>query len=155
MNYSAGETYCANEYGTNLATITSSAEQIQVSVAAWYAGITVANESDKRYWFGLNDELSEGTYEWTDGVTMFNNKSYTNWLTNQPSGSTGENCGQVYPDGTWDDDLCTSNRYIVCNARMYFYLYFFFFFFWICHLCFITCVLYCKSTLRGLGHLYI
>jgi glucose/arabinose dehydrogenase len=74
----------------NLTAITSAAEQSYV--ATTFPGIFAH--------IGINDAQTEGTYRWSSGETV----SYTNWGTNEPNNAgTGEDAGQIRPDGTWND----------------------------------------------------
>ena len=62
-------------------------------------------------WIGLNDEAVEGTFVWYDQSPV----TYTNWATNEPNNSGGnEDCVQIYPTGAnpgkWNDLPCTSSN---------------------------------------------
>ena len=61
MNYSTANTYCANTYGTQLATITNDDE------ATTIMNLTTANGASA--WVGLNDIDSEGTFLWDSGYS--------------------------------------------------------------------------------------
>ncbi|XP_029301044.1 C-type mannose receptor 2-like [Cottoperca gobio] len=70
------------------------------------------------YWIGLNDHVSEGVYEWSDGSPFIPYLSY--WKTGQPDNwgdEPGEDCGQVLGanDGQWNDENCNAKRKYICK----------------------------------------
>jgi hypothetical protein len=75
---------------------------------------------DALYVFGFTDEVSEGTWVWSDGATT----TYTNWMTGEPNDLGGQDYGYFnWPDytGEWDDGGTDSTTYpwpgFVCGAR--------------------------------------
>ncbi|XP_026154124.1 macrophage mannose receptor 1 isoform X2 [Mastacembelus armatus] len=70
------------------------------------------------YWIGLNDRVTEGVWEWTDGSPLIPYLLY--WLPGQPDNwgdEPGEDCGQVVGDrsGQWNDEGCNVNRRYICK----------------------------------------
>ena len=100
---------CNTRYGTTLASIHSSDENIDA-----FSSIN-SNEG----WIGFNDEDIEGTFVWNDET----NVDYTNWRINQPNNIGGsQNCAAFFDSsssdpGQWHDWYCDdlSIYYFVCN----------------------------------------
>ncbi len=74
-----------------------------------YVWTTVAGEEGD-YWIGLNDQDTEGTYEWSDGETS----DYVNWAPAAPNhgdGEVEEDCVEMIEgeDGHWNDRDCESD----------------------------------------------
>jgi cysteine-rich repeat protein len=100
--------------GGYLATVTSSAEQSYL--------ITSVMRSDgvDRYWLGLTDAVTEGSYKWVSGEPF----SYSNWKSGEPNNSGNEDCveyrwscsffGGCSPDG-WNDQSCGTSLSYVCE----------------------------------------
>eukprot|EP01083_Nonionella_stella_P120681 361841_1 len=117
------QAYCETKYGTNLATIidgTSLSEVIAMRDAMF--------PSDDVYtWVGLNDQTTEGVWEWVSGASCDPNASgnlcVTFWKENEPSDSNGdENCAElIYPphnnvyDKACDHD--TDRYYFFCDVE--------------------------------------
>ena len=120
MTWANAESYCLSTYGTHLATITSSTDYIKFRSAATAAGISVTDS----VWFGMNDIDSEGMWVWADANSTFTqNSSYTNWDSGEPNNGagSGQDCGQVYSSGHWDDVQCDVSIRFVCNAQGIFF----------------------------------
>ena len=60
-------------------------------------------------WIGYNDKDNEGTWVWTNGETSI----YTNWATSEPNDVNGEDCGQIYSSGLWNDLPCINTTYAI------------------------------------------
>ena len=75
----------AIENGGYLATITSAEENTFLT----------GNVS----WFGFTDEVTEDNFLWITGEQV----EYTNWNTNEPNDSGGEDYTHLNGDGTWND----------------------------------------------------
>ncbi|MEQ1732343.1 MAG: lectin-like protein, partial [Bacteroidia bacterium] len=87
----------AQTFGANLISVQSVTENNGVRAALanqGYAGNVI--------WLGFSDAVNEGNYVWYDGSPV----TYTNWNAGEPNGATGENCTQIYPNGTWNDLNC-------------------------------------------------
>ncbi|XP_047200502.1 macrophage mannose receptor 1 [Hippoglossus stenolepis] len=67
------------------------------------------------YWFGLNDRVSEGVWEWSDGSPFIEYLSY--WRDGQPDNWNDEDCGQVVGSGfgQWNDEDCSVARKYICK----------------------------------------
>ncbi|TNN53351.1 Macrophage mannose receptor 1 [Liparis tanakae] len=70
------------------------------------------------YWMGLNDQVSEGVWEWSDGSPYV--PFLEDWLPGQPDNwgeETGEDCGQVTGSsfGRWNDENCAVPRKYICK----------------------------------------
>ena len=100
VSWSDAESHCDSEFGTHLVSITRLDENDQVS------DVFGSNNG----WIGLNDIVTDGSYEWTDG-TSFN---YANWANNQPTNRclffNCEDCVRMNSNGKWKDLYCT-NKY--------------------------------------------
>ena len=110
--YSANE-YCECEYGSNLAVIESSTDDIFVRDAASAADISTSS----KIWIGLNDKYNDNTYnEWIDGTSV----TYTNWFDGNPD-NDGD-CTHLWPaaNDAWNDRNCYStDGYPVCDCNLY------------------------------------
>lgn len=63
--------------------------------------------SPLRIWLGGNDQLVEGTFEWSNGEPW----GFTVWATGEPNDAMGENCMELRINGTvwdWNDIACDS-----------------------------------------------
>jgi len=90
----------AQAVGGNLVSINDAAENTAIQTAAQAAGLTGG------VWIGYTDQVTEGTWVWTDGSAS----TYTNWAPGEPSNSGG---GPCYTDedgavlqlntGLWND----------------------------------------------------
>ncbi|CAH1239535.1 COLEC11 [Branchiostoma lanceolatum] len=67
-------------------------------------------------WFGLTDEVREGTFVWEDGTPL---TGWSNWYTNQPDDSgSAEDCAE-WEAGygyKWNDEPCSRSQYYVCEV---------------------------------------
>ncbi len=105
-------TFCLGR-GLVLATILSDTEY-----AAVFNAITAS-----RYWIGLNDIATEGTFVWTDGSTS----TYRNWAAGNPSDSnSNEDCVEIMdalnsgnPNGAWNDNTCSAQLGFLCARCPY------------------------------------
>jgi hypothetical protein len=76
-------------------------------------------------WIGASDLGIEGLWRWSsDGVPFWRGlaagstqlSQYARWSTNQPDDAGGaEDCAEMWSDGTWNDQVCTSARDFVCE----------------------------------------
>ena len=106
LAWTDAEASCAS-YGYHLLTIDDRAENI------WNDNTADAYSTGK-WWMGLNDRASEGTWVWSDGTPL----SYTNWHSGEPNdGGGNEDCGQLnrFTDETWNDEPCTSAFAYICE----------------------------------------
>jgi cysteine-rich repeat protein len=87
----------------NLVSIADAAEQTFVAAM-------VTDNS----WIGAGDQVTEGTYTWSDGTPF----GYVHWAPNEPNDTTVEDCVFMRADGTWDDHDCAQTwPAFVCERR--------------------------------------
>ena len=68
-----------------------------------------------QYWIGLSDLDTNDRFEWSDR-TDFN---YENWASGEPNHVNGfEDCVELRPLGTWNDQNCFASRYFVCEKQI-------------------------------------
>ena len=107
-SWSSARSYC-HALGYHMVTLTSAAED------SWVQSRIVAY-NDTGWWFGLNDQLVEGTFVWEDGTPV----TYTNWHSGEPNDQFGnEDCGMLNLFGTWtqwNDATCTNTMPFVCES---------------------------------------
>ncbi|KAM9450976.1 lymphocyte antigen 75-like [Clarias gariepinus] len=92
--------------GGNLMSILSLHERVWISTQI----------GEAIYWIGLNDIVSEGNWEWSDGSIYYPYLEY--WRPGQPDNyNDNEDCGQVdgKSDGRWNDEHCTAQRQYICK----------------------------------------
>ena len=88
LGYTSAESYCNDNFGTNLATIDSAMEQNLIRETSTVNGISTSNS----LWIGLNDISNEGVWDtWNDGT----NVNYTHWYPTEPSGGD-EDCALIW-----------------------------------------------------------
>ena len=92
-------------FGYELATVGDDAENTWiVTTGASYGG--------GNWWIGLNDQSTEGTYEWSSGEAV----SYTNWSSSEPNGGRRVDCVHFKASrGTWADHTCGTRMQYVCE----------------------------------------
>ena len=104
-----GHTYFVSDSQDSFTNFSSQVDNIQ---DAYFATITDVNEntflanyldnnSIGNAYIGLNDKQAEGNYVWETGEAV----NYTNWSTGNPSNSGvgGEDVGELFPTGEWND----------------------------------------------------
>jgi len=97
-DWESGRDLCYT-YGYHLATLGDSTEN------AWVDGMADTYSTGK-WWIGLNDRDSEGTFVWENGESV----TYTAWASGEPNNSG------FHPDLTWNDEPCGSAFPYVCEA---------------------------------------
>jgi len=104
MSWEDSVLYC-KEWGADLSSIQSSEENDFLS--GLYAG-------SEHAWIGLNDKVSQWTWEWSDGSVV----DYTNWRSGEPS-SNSERCVVIYLSywslGKWNDNTCSVDFNALCE----------------------------------------
>ncbi|XP_047425524.1 macrophage mannose receptor 1 [Mugil cephalus] len=67
------------------------------------------------YWFGLNDQVVEGVYEWSDGSPFIVYLSF--WMLGQPDDYNNEDCGVISgsDSGHWKDENCSNKFKYICK----------------------------------------
>ena len=61
------------------------------------------------------DVTIEGAWNW---LSKTPNNKYTNWMKNEPSDSTEENCALMLGDGKWNDVDCSQKNLFVCEKGL-------------------------------------
>ena len=98
---------------TNVDTNWYAAEEMSSNVGGHLVSITSEEENDfihsitEQYglneaWIGFTDETTEGDWEWTTGEDVV----FTNWAEGEPNDSGGEDCAEIWYEGTWNDAPC-------------------------------------------------
>jgi hypothetical protein len=76
------------------------------------------------WWIGANDMLMEGEWNWVDGTQFWEGLRntgrpvlgrYHSWTTTDPNDDGDEDCGQLYDDGTWNDNKCITSLSFICE----------------------------------------
>ncbi|XP_062340567.1 macrophage mannose receptor 1 [Osmerus eperlanus] len=82
---------------------------------------TLNHSKAHNLWIGLTRDINFG-WSWTDRTSL----AFLNWAPGEPNdafhpGEVGaENCGELYPDGHWNDNNCVQKRGFVCRHRQYY-----------------------------------
>ncbi len=94
--------------GAHLAIIDGAQENVALTTLASDAGLWYP-------WIGLTDHAVEGLFRWVDDSLPF----YTNWNSGEPNNSGGwgapENCGELRPEGNWNDSDCDAAGDSICE----------------------------------------
>jgi hypothetical protein len=99
MSRDTAVTDCASIGGT-LATIADAAENTSVSSLG---------TGDR--WIGLNDLMTEGTFDWPTAEPYF----YTSWAVAEPANTAGDDCVKMVGGGKWSITTCTASLAAVCE----------------------------------------
>ena len=71
-----------------------------VTIATENENIFVNNLAENnRIWIGFTDERVEGEWEWITGEPVI----FENWASGEPNDDGGQDYGQMYSEGEWDD----------------------------------------------------
>lgn len=65
-----------------------------------------------KWYCGLNDLASEGSFVWLDGLPV----GYTVWAPGEPSNTGDEDCVVLYDAGDWNDQNCANAAPYVCES---------------------------------------
>ncbi|HWM92446.1 MAG TPA: C-type lectin domain-containing protein [Thermoanaerobaculia bacterium] len=87
--------------GSHLAKVETAAEN------TWISSQSPAFER----WLGLTDIAQEDVWRWHDGTLL----NYEGWAEKEPNGGTNENCGMMWPGGSWNDLNCAWTLRFVCE----------------------------------------
>ncbi|XP_078685554.1 uncharacterized protein LOC144918562 [Branchiostoma floridae x Branchiostoma belcheri] len=68
------------------------------------------------FWFGLNDENSDGEWVWEDGTPYDISTDSNLWQPGEPNGNEGENCAKYY-GSSWNDAPCSSAYKFICQLN--------------------------------------
>ena len=68
------------------------------------------------YWFGLyqageGEEPGQG-WGWVTGEAL----QFTRWAENEPNNVGNEDCGEIYGEGTWNDNACSIERRFIIEV---------------------------------------
>eukprot|EP01084_Bolivina_argentea_P174226 301795_1 len=104
--------WCLNAFGTQLATVTSSVENLEISYMINLKVSTLISPTTCSY-IGLNNLQGISDWRWVDGTQL----NYTNWNQGQPNFVTGIACAEICT-GKWFDVWCHNDFLIpfLCNA---------------------------------------
>ncbi|XXT20353.1 C-type lectin domain-containing protein [Sorangium sp. So ce429] len=99
---------CASQ-GMSLLTLSDAEEE------AWVVNLA-SSYSTQKWWTGLNDRASEGSFGWDSGEPL----SYSNWYPGEPNNAgSNEDCGQLnrfYPELGWNDEPCSLHLRFICES---------------------------------------
>lgn len=121
----------AQQFGAHTVSYQTAQENQDVTTALYSSAYSPANYT---FWIGFSDAATEGTFVWLDGAPV----NYTNWAPNEPNNqipnccniplfgcqnsdircSQGEDCVQMYGDGTWNDLGCDVNSISVIEVNL-------------------------------------
>ncbi|XP_078377865.1 CD209 antigen-like protein A [Oculina patagonica] len=102
LNWTAAKSAC-EALGSNLVVINSRDEQQ-----------AIAAKVSQRTWIGLyRNPKNTSRWLWVDGSPV----NYTNWARGEPNSPNSEECGEMYPNGKWNDKECYAPRPFVCETR--------------------------------------
>jgi len=123
---SSGYWYCTNTVNW------TTAEANCASINAHLVRVNDVQENDFLWpiqagadaFMGANDRASEDNWVWHDGSNFWDgeengsaqNGLYNNWNAGEPNDSSGQDCGQIYANGTWDDQDCGSSLPYWCEV---------------------------------------
>ncbi|XP_032939633.1 hepatic lectin-like isoform X2 [Catharus ustulatus] len=94
------------ERRAHLAVVGSYAEQFLMS-----------RTRNERFWIGLTDQNSEGTWEWIDGSDYAS--TFTFWKEGEPNDSgRNEDCAHLWLGGKWNDVHCTFECFFICQRPL-------------------------------------
>lgn len=114
---SAAAEAAAQQFGAHTVSFQTAQENQDVLNALYNSAYSPANYT---IWMGLSDAAQEGNFIWLDGAPV----TYTNWASGEPNDlhpsccniplfpcndircSQGEDCVQMYGDGSWNDLGC-------------------------------------------------
>jgi hypothetical protein len=106
VTYDEATTYCSSQV------IQGQAGKIAMITNATDEQILLNLNLDYAAWLGAT-YVSPGVYQWNDKTSF---ASYTNWGAGEPNDAGGlERCLGIHVDGTWNDYICTTGNYIVCE----------------------------------------
>ena len=99
----------AQTYDGHLATFTDLEENSVI-----LAEVPTAPEGG--YWFGLyqageGEEPGQG-WGWVTGEAL----QFTRWAENEPNNVGNEDCGEIYGEGTWNDNACSIERRFIIEV---------------------------------------
>lgn len=92
--------------GGHLASIHDDTQQSEIVSGAY-------SVAGGEWWIGLNDEVSESLFVWTDGTPV----DFTSWNGGEPNNSGNEDCTHLasWAGGLWNDMPCEAQANYVCR----------------------------------------
>ena len=126
-NFSEARIFCQLSYGTDLATITTSAEHNETKAICGTVDQIGIHSVSRGCWIGLFQDLITLTWNWTDGTTLGygfnadgspNDESKDPWWPGEPNQHTSkEDCVNLYDEQqyNWNDIPCSYRNYPICN----------------------------------------
>ncbi|XP_022622545.1 macrophage mannose receptor 1-like [Seriola dumerili] len=107
-NMKEARSYCREKY-TDLATI-DNMEEMNILNAA--VDLNQMVNSSYLAWIGLYEDVN--SWRWSLSDRSLGQAEYRNWAPKEPNNENGENCGQMYDYGKWNDDNCEGHLMAVC-----------------------------------------
>ncbi|XP_077326162.1 CD209 antigen-like protein C isoform X2 [Lithobates pipiens] len=108
LNWMSAQMMCLNRE-SHLVIITSQEEQKFLN----------QHINKSKYWIGLTDERTEGTFQWVDGTLLNPSSSYKFWNNNEPNNfENKEDCAEVSIAEKWNDSPCDKTQYAICEKRL-------------------------------------
>lgn len=111
QHWIAAELDCESD-GGHLVVIDSEAENDWVKSLA-EAAVSDNASTNQLVWLGLGDFATEGTYLWVTGSGL----TSATFSAGEPNNlNHGEDCVEMRPSGTWNDDRCNAELTYVCEC---------------------------------------
>ncbi|XP_013379233.1 pulmonary surfactant-associated protein A-like [Lingula anatina] len=94
-------------------TLEMSEQQVTCSQSRPYPAYTYVPITGS-IWLGADDIVQDGDWRWNaaNGEPV----DYSEWRPNEPNGGSGENCMELFSDGAWNDESCSSARAFLCEG---------------------------------------
>uniref|UniRef100_A0A8C0J1W4 C-type lectin domain-containing protein n=1 Tax=Chelonoidis abingdonii TaxID=106734 RepID=A0A8C0J1W4_CHEAB len=73
--------------------------------------LAIVKQFNKYAYLGIRESDVPGEFQYLDGKPL----NYTNWHAHEPNGKGGENCVEMYTDGSWNDRKCDQYRLTICE----------------------------------------
>ncbi|XP_013403251.1 C-type lectin domain family 3 member A-like [Lingula anatina] len=108
LSHAAATAHC-RENGAHLATAETRKKLMDLH-AFWQQ---VPGSVDK-IWLGADDIAQDGDWRWN--AANGDPVDYSEWHPSEPNGGAGENCMELYSDGTWNDKSCSNTRSFLCEG---------------------------------------
>jgi len=76
---------------------------------------SLIQQTGNNSWIGFSDIATEGDWVWTTGEDVV----YTNWAAGEPNDLNGEDCAEMFMNGTWNDNQCDWDRAFIMEVDNY------------------------------------
>uniref|UniRef100_A0A8C4YKH3 C-type lectin domain-containing protein n=1 Tax=Gopherus evgoodei TaxID=1825980 RepID=A0A8C4YKH3_9SAUR len=73
--------------------------------------LDIVKQFNRYAYLGIRESDVPGEFQYLDGKPLI----YNNWYTSEPNGKGGENCVEMYIDGSWNDRQCDQYRLTICE----------------------------------------